>query len=209
MAKKKQTEGAIVLDRLVDAEIEVPIVGLTPVIPHQWSEKAKRMMPGHPDKPKQKQAKVDRNPEEEAEACRYRTASGDIAMPATAFKAATVAACRFFDNLTLVETKQLVFIVGDEDGLVPITGEATLREDTPRNSNGSADLRYRYQISNWTATLLVRFTPSIITANSVINLVDAGGRGGVGDWRPSAPKSFTGTFGQYRVSEEVIKRGAK
>jgi len=29
--------------------------------------------------------------------------------------------------------------------------------------------------------------------------VDAGGNGGVGDWRPSAPKSLTGTFGRYEV----------
>ena len=43
------------------------------------------------------------------------------------------------------------------------------------------------------------FLEKPIDADSVVALVDAGGRLGVGDWRPSSPKSATGIYGQYKV----------
>jgi hypothetical protein len=77
----------------------------------------------------------------------------------------------------------------------------TLREDMPRNSGRGQnnDLRYRYSFFPWSAILTVEFIPVLIDIESVVNLIDAGGNGGVGDWRPSAPKSMTGTFGRYQV----------
>ena len=200
---KKKVEGseAIVLKRLQDASVTVKIVGLTPVIPHRWSEKAKQMMPGHPSSAeKVKEKKGVRVPEEEAEGCLYRMPDGRPGMPAVAFKAAIIAACRFFDKPSMTEAKLLIFVEGEgPESLVPLEGNLVLREDTPRNSNGGADLRYRYAIHDWTATLKVRFVPTSISAGSVVALVDAAGRSGVGDWRPSAPKSCTGTFGTWRV----------
>lgn len=206
MAKKK-SNGQIELTRLSEAELVIPIVGTAPVIPHKWAEKSIRMMPGHPEKETVKTKKEVRKPEDEAEACLYKLPGDRLAIPATAFKAAMVGACRFFEKPTMVEAKQMFFVIGEPDEssgdqLVPITGTKLLREDTPRNSNGNADLRYRYAISDWRAVLKVIFVPDIITPNSIISLVDAAGRGGVGDWRPSAPKSYTGTFGTWRVDEE-------
>lgn len=206
VARKKKavagTEPAVDLIRLKDRVLLIPIAGLTPVIPHKWSEKSKRMMPGHPDADTVKTKKGVRDPEQEAESCVYRLDDGRPAMPATAFKAAIVGACRFFDKPSMAECKQLIFVEGEgPDQLVAIEGEPLLREDTPRNSNGSADLRYRYAFQNWRATLRVKFVLTSITPSSVVTLVDAAGRGGVGDWRPSAPKSYTGTFGTWRVDE--------
>lgn len=207
MAKAKSPEVKMIeLERLEDAVVIISIMGLTPVIPHRWSEKSKRMMPGHPDGGTIKKAKGLRNPEEEANACLYKL-DGGLALPATGFKAAIVGACRFFENVSMVEAKQLLFIPGvGSEQLVPIKGNKELREDTPRNANGNADLRYRYYIHDWTAEITVRYMPLRITKASVIALVDAAGRGGVGDWRPSAPKSYTGTFGTWRVdtTKEVI-----
>lgn len=203
MVKKRvESEGTIELRRLEDAMIRIPIVGLTPVIPHRWSQKSLSMMPGHPDRDTVKKAKEVRKPVEEAEACLYRLGK-DLALPATAFKAAMVGACRFFDKPTMVEAKQLLFVVGEgTEQLVRIEGDkGEPHEDTPRNANGSADLRYRYYISNWSAVLTVRYVPTLISQGSVIALVDAAGRGGVADWRPSAPKSCTGTYGTWRVDE--------
>jgi hypothetical protein len=64
------------------------------------------------------------------------------------------------------------------------------------------DLRYRNYFFPWKAVLNIRFISDAIDADSILALVDAGGRGGVGDWRPSSPKSATGTYGQYRVDVE-------
>lgn len=203
MAKKatKADVGTITLSRLEDAVIEIPIIGLTPLIPHQWSEKSKRMMPGHPDKETIQQTKGKRKPKEEAEACLYKLGKA-LAFPATGFKAAMVGACRFFDKPSMTEAKQLVTVEGVGVGrkqLVKITGTKELVEDTPRNANGNADLRYRYYLHDWAAVIRVRYTPARITKESVVALLDAAGRGGCGDWRPSAPKSNTGTNGTWRV----------
>jgi len=203
MIRKKQAGEAIVLQRLNDVFVDLEIKGVTPVIPHKWSEKAKSMMPGHPDAEGVKKKKGVRKPEEEAEACVYRLPDGSPGMPATAFKAAIIGACRFFDKPSMTEAKLLVFVEGiGPDQLVPIEGKPILREDTPRNANGSADLRYRYAFENWSATIRVRYVPTSITVESVVTLVDAAGRGGIGDWRPSAPKSSTGTFGTWRVATQ-------
>ena len=200
--KKKPDEGPVIeLKRLDEGEVRVSVRGLTPLIPHRWSEKSKRMMPGHPENEgRVKSKKGVRKPEEEAEACLYRLEDGTLGMPATAFKSAIIDACRFFDKPTMTEAKLLVYVVGEgPDQLVRINGGLSLREDTPRNANGSADLRYRYQINDWTAELTIRFPMSSITPEAIAALVDAAGRCGVGDWRPSSPKSKTGTYGTWRA----------
>jgi hypothetical protein len=194
-------EAAVVrLKRLQDATITVDIQGLTPLIPHKWAEKSLEMM-------RQKQfgntvrpARVPKNPEEEAHAATYWLDDGRPGMPAVAFKAAMVGACRNFEGLPMTQAKTLFFVEGEGvEQLVPVEGPLSMREDTPRNANGTVDLRYRNAIFPWRASIRVRFLASRIDATSVIALLDAAGRGGVGDWRPAAPKSNTGSYGQWRV----------
>lgn len=199
VTKSKPASGPISLERLEDAELRIDIEGLTPLIPHRWSEKSLRLMR---DKQYGKAAagREPKNPEEEAQASCYWLKKNVAGMPATAFKAATIDAARYFPSITMAELKGTIFVVGTGmEQLVAIKGDPVMREDTPRNSNGGADLRYRFQFMPWSATLTIRFMPSQLTADSVVALVDAGGRGGVGDWRPNAPKSKTGTFGTYRL----------
>lgn len=204
MAKKKKVEqGTIQLTRLTDAIIEVPIKGITPLIPHNWSEKARRTMPGHPDAPDEKVPKGKRQPEIEADGCLYYIDDERLGMPATAFKAALVGACRFFEKPSMVEAKVLLFVEGEgPKQLVPIEYKTKeLHEDMPRNANGGTDLRYRYYLVEWTATLRIRYVPALISRESILALADAAGRGGVGDWRASAPKSHTGTYGTWRIDD--------
>lgn len=180
--------------------IDIQIVGVSPLIPHRWSEKARTMMRQKQSGSKAQPLKEAKDPAAEAEASLYRLANGQPGMPATAFKAATVGAARLYENVTMTSLKAALFVNGEGDEqLVPIIGEMSMREDTPRNSGGVADLRYRYAFWPWRAYLTITFIPSLIDMESVVNLIDAGGNGGVGDWRPSAPKSLTGTFGRYQV----------
>lgn len=185
----------------IDREVAtVDIEGVSPLIPHKWSEKALRMMREAQSGTKARAKREPKVPEEEAEAALYRLPDGRLGMPATGFKKAIYDAVRLFDGLTLVQAKTAFFVLGEgADQLVPAEAEMELHEDTPRNANGVADLRYRYYLWPWTATLQVEYLPRIIDRESVVILVDAAGNGGVGDWRPSAPKSATGTFGRFRV----------
>jgi len=230
MAKKKTVEEAagpkaIELQRLEDASVKIKIKGVTPLIPHRWSEKAIAMMAEKQARPGVRQKREPKDPEQEAEDSCYWVDVLDektgiwqrkAAMPAVAFKAAMVGACRFFEEPSMTAAKIMFYVVGDDkEQLVPIDGTKEMRTDTPRLQTGVADLRYRYQFMPWSATLEVKFPPQVITVQSIYALLDAGGRGGIGDWRPSAPRSMTGTYGQFRIDEKepmavmVYKGGEK
>lgn len=195
-------DATIHLDPIERRYVDIAIEGISPLIVHKWSEKAKGLMRDAQSGSKVRAKREPKVPEIEAEAALYRLPDGRPAFPATAFKAASVGAVRLFQGITMTATKAALFIHGEgPDQLVPLDGEMTLRQDTPRNATGVADLRYRYAFFPWSTILRVEYLPALIDEISVVRLVDAGGNGGVGDWRPSAPKSATGTFGRYRVTE--------
>lgn len=193
---------SIRLRRLERIVLEVPIRGTAPLIVNRWSEKAKQMML-EAQQSSARAKKEPKNPEALFEASRYRLADGRDGIPAAGFKAAIVHAARNFDGVTIVGLKTLVYVIGEgDDQLVPIEyGTVNMREDTPRNANGVADLRYRAQFWPWSATLRVRTVKGRLDLESLLALVDAAGLGGVGEWRPSAPKSATGTYGTFEVIE--------
>jgi hypothetical protein len=208
MAKSSDTEGTaapkiVRLRRIEDMVLVARITGATPVIPHKWSEKSIRQMADkqQAEAGAARPRRLPKNPEEEAlDSCYWLDDQG--AIPAVSFKAAMVGACRFFDGLTMTLAKLLFYVEGEgPEQLVPVGDKSngTMREDTPRNSSGTPDLRYRYQFWPWQAELRVHYLPSMIDVDSVIALLDAAGKGGVGDWRPSSPKSSTGSYGQFRV----------
>ena len=200
-----ERETTIDLQPIKRSIIPVEISGVTPLIPHKWSDKAKRLMREAQSGTKIKAVRDPKVPEDEAEASLYRLPDGTPGMPSTAFKASMVGAVRLFQGLTMVQAKSSLFVLGEgPDQLVRIdAGDLILREDTPRNANGNADLRYRYALWPWSAVLEIEYLESFISEASVIALLDAAGDGGVGDWRPSAPKSHTGTFGRFRVKALV------
>lgn len=191
------------LRRLERVVFEVPIRGTTPLIVNRWSEKAKAMMLAA-QQTKARTKKDPKDPVANFEASRYRFEDGRDGFPATAFKAAIVHATRMFDGITQVLVKQTVIVIGEgNEQLLPLTyGEITMREDTPRNASGVADLRYRAQYWPWSATLRVRTIAGQFDHESILSLVDAAGIGGVGEWRPTSPKSATGTYGCFEVVSE-------
>lgn len=201
MAAKKKKEEAVVIQALDIRVMEVPIVGLSELIMHRWSEKAKSMMlrkqKGEPVR------KVPKVPEEDYEATIYRFEDGRIGFPAGAFKVAMVDACRDFDNIPMVRARVLFFVLGEpgKDGvdLVEIHGEPRMREDMVRLESGVADIRHRAGFPQWRATLRIRYNAKVITPALLVNIVNVAGLYGIGGWRPSAPKSKSGSFGMFEV----------
>lgn len=195
-------EAEVQLRRLERIVFEIPVQGTSPLIVNRWSEKAKAMML----EKQQTSARAKKDPKDPVanfEASRYRFEDGRDGFPATGFKAAIVHAGRLFEGITQVQLKQTVLVLGEgPDQLVPLDyGEITMREDTPRNASGVADLRYRAQFWPWSAVLRVRCVGGQFDHGSILALVDAAGIGGVGEWRPTSPKSATGTFGTFEVVE--------
>lgn len=211
VAKKADAEqvstAEVVQIARIDAEtMHVPILGTSPLIVHNFSEKSRRqMLEAQQGKKKVKEI---RDPRAEFEAAFYRIAKEDgtegYGFPVTAFKAATTGAARFYDkSVTMTALRQFLFMRGvmtkaDPQMLVEIVGTPEMREDVVRlgGASRSADLRYRPMFPEWSCTLIVTYVKSSIDRNSVLSLIDAGGMGiGVGEWRPEK----RGEFGTYQV----------
>ena len=187
--------------------IEVPIRGISPLIVHAWSVKAKAMMLEKQTKGKARtKTREPKNPEQDYQDSRYISDDGWDGVPAAGFKAAMVAACRQVEGLSMVLAKTLFFVEADGRStrqnveLVRIHGTPRMREDMVRLETGTADLRYRAEFPVWSATLHIRFDAGVVQHGSVLNLLARAGESiGVCEWRPSAPRSSTGQCGRFRI----------
>ena len=198
---------SITIPQLETVTVHVPIVGLSPLIQHAWAPKSiaailKGMGPKSDITPKREP----KNPKAEFEAAKYLLEDGTPGHPCVAFKAATVNACSLYGkDVTKVSMKTALFFHGEgPQMLVPLEfDECVMREDTPRVGMGSIDLRYRPAYHGWKCVLKIDFMPHVINLNSVLAIINAGGLGGVGEWRPSSPKSNSGVYGRYQIDPEA------
>lgn len=191
----------VAIQRVAAETIQVPIIGTSSLIVHNWSEKAKRQMLDAQQG--RKSPKEIRDPQADYESSLYRTNDG-YGFPVIAFKAATVGAARFFGkSVKMTELRQFIFMHGVPSAdrsqiLTPIIGEPKMREDMVRVGMGGTDLRYRAEFIEWTATLSVTYVTTALNRESVLSLIDAGGLGvGVGEWRPEK----RGQNGTYAIDE--------
>lgn len=203
---------SIQIEKIDVKRMLVPIIGTSPLIVHNFSEKSKRqMLEAQQGK---KSTKAHRDPQAEYEAAFYRIAKeghpDGYGVPAVAFKAATIGASRFYKSVKMTEIRQFLFFRGvitkaDPQQLVEILGEPEMREDIVRlgGMSRSADLRYRPVFNQWSTTLEVEYVTSGLSQDSVLSLIDAGGLGvGVCEWRPER----NGDFGRYQIDDtrEVV-----
>jgi hypothetical protein len=119
-------------------------------------------------------------------------------------------ACRTV-GIVMTRAKMSVFVVPDgfdeEDGtpLVRIDAKEPERlESLVRNDNGSADIRVRPMWREWNATVNIEFDADMITAESVVNLLDRAGRQvGICEGRPFSKESCGQGWGTFTVSTEA------
>lgn len=189
----------------------ISIIGDSPLIVHKWSEKAKKeILDKQMKKAKTKghDAKdpvrdfidslywLDGEPEEKTEEGFIRAVQNGarFGFPSVAFKASAVAA-----GYRSGVTKNLVSMYGafHIDGeFVEIKGVPEMREDMVRVGMGVADIRYRGEFKEWSATFQVKYNASAISLEQLVNLFNLGGFAcGLGEWRPEKG----GAFGMYHV----------
>lgn len=189
----------IEVSSLAQETMLVPIIGTTPLIVNNFSEKSKRAMLDAMQG--RKTPKQPKDPEGEYKSALYRCRNGSPGFPANGFKLATVDASRFYGkDVTKVGLRQFMFIFGEgHEEMAKIEGEPEIREDVVRVGQGGTDLRYRPMFPQWSTTLEVIYFTSVLTRDSVLSLIDAGGMGvGIGEWRPAKD----GVFGTYRVDQK-------
>jgi hypothetical protein len=178
------------------------IRGTSPLIMHQWSEKAKREMRDKQQEGKKTKTREKRVPFDEAKAATYTTKGGEIGIPGMAFKSALVSAAHKDIGIekTLVR-KALFLVTNDPNKVLPIEGsEPTVREDMVRVGMGSADLRYRPEFTEWSCKITLEVDSELLQRDDVLALVDRAGFGvGICEWRPEKG----GEFGRFEIDPTV------
>lgn len=180
-AAAKDVSKTISIPPLSISIMKLTLIGDSPLITHQWSAKAKKMMLDKQMK-KATGAREAKNPEQDYKDSLYMHPDGGYGFPAIAFKAAAVDAATFVDGITKVEMRG-AFHINDE--LVKIEGTPAPREDVVRVGMGTADLRYRAEFKKWKTTLTIRYNSRAISAEQITNMFqNAGFAIGIGEWRP-------------------------
>lgn len=196
-AKNGTTAEGFEVPQLNIKTLKVRITGLSPLITHAWSEKAKKMIRDKQQKTttsKKREAKV---PEEEFQAAKYLDQNGKDAVKAEAFKHAMVkAGGRFDDNFKMTELRGALFVEGE---LVPIDyDECVMREDMVRISGKTTDLRYRPEYRGWRCEIDITYNPTAISEAQILSLLNLAGFSiGIFEWRPEC----NGSFGRFKAEK--------
>jgi hypothetical protein len=199
-ATAKKDTGVVEVPDIDIARVNVRIVGMSELVMHAWSEKAKKAMldkqMGGPAKKREF-----KDPKQDYEEAFYRLPDGRPCFPSIAFKAAIVSAARQVDGLPMTFLRGALHIDGE---FVPIEGEPRMREDTVRVGNGTADLRYRPGFPEWSATLPIRLNRRALKLQQLLSLINqAGFSVGVGEFRPEKD----GAWGMFRVDNVEVEEG--
>ena len=205
MAAKKQTEQVVELIPIRIQEFEVGIRGISPLIVHRFSEKAKKQIEDKQQK-KTKEAKAARDPHEEFISSLY-VMPGSVAgvegaeygIPAIWFKQAAIYACTYVDSITKVSVRGAFHILADDGGLVRLDyARLRMREDYVTIGMGTRDIRYRGEFSDWSTRLRIRYNAAALTPEQIVNLLNIGGfSSGLGEMRPS--QQCSDQYGMYEV----------
>lgn len=164
--------------------IEFRVRGVTPLIMHQWSDKAKQVILDKHMK-KARAAKEAKNPEQDYYDSMYilpggNPMEGPYGFPSIAFKAAMVRAGTYVEQ-KMTYLRGAFHVLGD---MVRIEGIPQMREDMVRVQM-TVDVRFRAEFPEWEADIPVRINARAISAEQVANLlVTAGFSVGIGEWRP-------------------------
>ena len=196
MAVKKNTTSTVIQIPAPNIKTaKFTIVGTAPLIFHKWSQKAIDMMLDKQMK-KELKGRATRNPEEEYQESFYKDKKGNIAFPANSLKQAIVDSARNLEGVTMTILRGALFIVpDDEDGLIKVKYKSKeMRQDMVRVGMGSADIRFRGQVKDWSMDLVIKYNADLLSVEQVASLIQyAGFSCGIGEWRPQRNGDF-GTF---------------
>lgn len=212
-AKFAGAEKSVEIDGLELRIIEIDIQGLTALIQHRWSTKAR-------DQIRNKQTghgtakKGPKDIEADFVDSTYfikKVFNGDgtvdwgasiVGFPTVAFKAAAASAFNFVHGMKKAVIRGAFHIINGEEtedgSLVPIyhPNVPRMREDMVRIFNGTADMRHRPEFMPWSTRLTCEYNDRVITPSTLFNLFQhAGFSVGVGEWRPEKD----GDYGRFKV----------
>ena len=207
--------GGFVLEELPRARMMVPVIGTAPLLIHNFNHKAQLEI--EESQAKAKGGKINRPPripEVEFQAAKYVMDDpehmGQDGVKAVSFKLATIGGLRQFDVSTKVMSMKslypaMFFHAFGSEQLLPIQYESCTMSAEPVTSGQGKQIRYRPQYNGWSILLTIDFNVNKLNPNTILSLIDAGGYGGVGDWRPE--KSASGSYGTFAIDRATVALG--
>jgi hypothetical protein len=223
VAKKKTEAVAISIPPIKVGRVKLRLIGDSIIIPHAWSEKAKKMIRDKVTK-KAKGAREAKDPLVEGSHSLYWLDKDGYPMvpgndyskhkhgfgiPCRAIKAAAVRAAADVEGVAMTQIKRSVFVLPKHaDACVAIrtaSGKALLRpkrirEDLMRvggkgPGTGTADLRYRGEFVDWSVVIEVEYMADLLSPEVVVNLFNrAGATCGLLEDRPERTGGYGGMF---------------
>ncbi|GIW89961.1 MAG: hypothetical protein KatS3mg109_1340 [Pirellulaceae bacterium] len=185
----------------------------SPLVLHRFSQKMREkmlatMIAGSTARSSRK--RESKNLEEEFNQARYISAEGWDGIPAGAFRAAMVSACRAA-GYKMTHAKLAVWIRPDGedqyDGtpLVRIVEGAPEPWVAPVRVQQSADIHVRPMWKRWAARLTIEFDRDLLSSSDVLNLLSrAGLQVGIGEGRPDSRSSTGLGFGRFEINPENV-----
>ncbi len=186
---------SIVIEQPKSFRVCVEITGMSDLIQNNFAQKSvEAMLKKHMGLSVQREKK---KPRELLEQAMVKNTDGKICMSPVCFKKAMLSAAGSV-KLKKTDLRTAIFIRGNS---IPITYEKMVpRMDICRLAGigRTPDVRFRPSFQNWKARMVIEFGDTI-GVQSIIDLLNRSGNGGVGEWRPQRD----GTFGTYRVSRHI------
>lgn len=190
----KQNNTVMELPELKLKQARIELVGRTPLVVHNFSQKEKMKMLGA-QTGKAKSGKEPRNPEQEYLDSLYVRSDGKYGFPAVGFKGSVVSAANDA-GLQKTMIRRAFHVIGDE--LLEIEGVPHMREDVVKVGMNVAMIRFRGEFTQWRVKVPIIYNEGIISLEQLVNLFRIAGFGvGVGEWRPEK----NGVLGTWEVGE--------
>ena len=186
------------------------IRGIVPYVQNRFSRKAIDMMKAKQEaggRSKKSTAREAKDFTAAYEGAFHRSIEGWAGIPAGAFRAAMISACRLV-SFKMTIAKLSVFV--EQDGLDAVDGTPLVRitkgnphyvEHFVRNETGVADIRPRPMWdAGWEAALMVRWDGDQFSASDAANLLARVGlQVGIGEGRPDSRNSGGMGWGMFEV----------
>lgn len=195
------------------------IIGTAPLVQAKFSQKAKEQMMATQAAGSQAKSKKVREAKDFDATCDgsvHYSREGWVGIPAGAFRAAMISACRLV-GFKMTLAKLSLFIEADgfdrDEGtpLVKLIAKKYRRVDMHvRNATGVIDIRSRPMWDEWEADVRIKFDGDQFTLADVSNLLSrVGAQVGLCEGRPDSKSSAGMGWGTFRLATEEEGKGKK
>jgi hypothetical protein len=206
---KKPANTELVIKAPNIKKAEFTISGTAPYVQLRFSEKAmnaiaEKMLGGSTSVKKKQHAP--RDFDEDFRQAQHVSEEGWVGMPASAFRAAIVSACRLVGfKMTIAKLSVFVHNDGldrvDAVPLIKIKGTPKPLRMHVRNASGVCDLRVRARFDPWSAVVPVSYDADQFSLQDVTNLMHrVGCQVGIGEGRPDSKASTGMGWGTFEIS---------